>query len=118
MAESASKHCPVCGRRFWWRKKWERDWEQVRFCSTRCKSTRLDATDRAVEDCLRRLLRQSSNKPVPLAALREHLQVDPDTERARNAARRLVAAGEAVLVQNGRVVAPEVARGALWLRRR
>jgi hypothetical protein len=32
-----SKTCPACGREFTWRKKWERDWENVRYCSERCK---------------------------------------------------------------------------------
>ncbi|MBL8757123.1 MAG: DUF2256 domain-containing protein [Phycisphaerae bacterium] len=31
-----SKVCPVCGRPFTWRKKWERDWPNVRYCSKRC----------------------------------------------------------------------------------
>ena len=26
-----------CGLPFSWRKKWERDWEQVKFCSERCR---------------------------------------------------------------------------------
>lgn len=31
-----SKICPVCERPFVWRKKWERDWDQVVYCSKRC----------------------------------------------------------------------------------
>ena len=31
------KICPVCQRSFAWRKKWERDWPQVKYCSERCK---------------------------------------------------------------------------------
>ena len=31
------KMCAVCHRSFTWRKKWERDWEHVRFCSERCR---------------------------------------------------------------------------------
>lgn len=31
------KTCIACGRPFAWRKKWERDWEQVRFCSDACR---------------------------------------------------------------------------------
>ncbi|WP_201584906.1 DUF2256 domain-containing protein [Psychrobacter sp. HII-4] len=27
---------PVCQRPFTWRKKWEKDWEQVVYCSERC----------------------------------------------------------------------------------
>jgi hypothetical protein len=32
-----SKPCATCGRPMEWRKKWERDWEQVRHCSERCR---------------------------------------------------------------------------------
>ncbi|RUO27622.1 DUF2256 domain-containing protein [Aliidiomarina maris] len=31
-----SKICPQCQRPFSWRKKWERDWKQVKYCSKRC----------------------------------------------------------------------------------
>ncbi|MBM3967879.1 MAG: DUF2256 domain-containing protein [Planctomycetes bacterium] len=31
------KRCEQCGRSFAWRKKWAKVWEQVRFCSDRCK---------------------------------------------------------------------------------
>jgi len=30
-----AKICPACERPFAWRKKWARDWEQVKFCSDR-----------------------------------------------------------------------------------
>ena len=33
-----TKTCAGCGLPFAWRKKWERDWEQVKFCSDRCRS--------------------------------------------------------------------------------
>ena len=32
-----SKLCACCGLPFTWRKKWERDWESVKFCSDRCR---------------------------------------------------------------------------------
>ena len=31
------KICEACGRPFDWRKKWARDWENVKTCSDRCK---------------------------------------------------------------------------------
>jgi hypothetical protein len=34
------KTCAACGRPFVWRRKWARDWENVRFCSERCRRTR------------------------------------------------------------------------------
>jgi len=34
-----SKNCLVCLRPFTWRKKWERDWDNVKYCSERCRRT-------------------------------------------------------------------------------
>ncbi|WP_298686413.1 DUF2256 domain-containing protein [uncultured Sphingomonas sp.] len=33
-----SKDCASCGRPFAWRKKWARDWENVRYCSDACRA--------------------------------------------------------------------------------
>jgi len=38
------KTCPVCQRPFVWRKKWERCWEEVRYCSEKCRRHRGSAT--------------------------------------------------------------------------
>jgi hypothetical protein len=32
------KICAHCRRPFMWRKKWERVWDEVRFCSDRCRA--------------------------------------------------------------------------------
>ncbi len=31
------KICPVCNRPFTWRKKWEKNWETVIYCSKKCR---------------------------------------------------------------------------------
>ncbi|WP_299289302.1 DUF2256 domain-containing protein [uncultured Mucilaginibacter sp.] len=31
------KICVQCGRPFAWRKKWEKCWEEVKYCSERCR---------------------------------------------------------------------------------
>jgi hypothetical protein len=36
-SELPSKTCAQCGLPFQWRKKWARDWENVRYCSERCR---------------------------------------------------------------------------------
>ena len=33
-----TKVCQNCNRPFAWRKKWERVWDEVRFCSRKCKA--------------------------------------------------------------------------------
>ncbi len=32
-----TKICLTCERPFTWRKKWAKDWENVRYCSDRCR---------------------------------------------------------------------------------
>ncbi|WP_372973847.1 DUF2256 domain-containing protein [Muriicola sp.] len=32
-----TKTCKYCGRPFSWRKKWEKNWDEVRYCSERCR---------------------------------------------------------------------------------
>jgi len=36
-ADRPTKICAVCGRRFQWRRKWKAVWEDVRYCSERCR---------------------------------------------------------------------------------
>ena len=31
------KNCATCGLPFRWRKKWERCWDEVKYCSDRCR---------------------------------------------------------------------------------
>ena len=44
-----SKPCAVCGRTITWRKKWERDWDAVRYCSAACRRAGVSPTDEALE---------------------------------------------------------------------
>jgi hypothetical protein len=34
------KLCAACNRPFTWRKKWERVWDEVRYCSDACRDGR------------------------------------------------------------------------------
>ncbi|MEM8583698.1 MAG: DUF2256 domain-containing protein [Bacteroidota bacterium] len=36
-ADLPEKICPVCERPFSWRKKWEKVWDEVKYCSERCR---------------------------------------------------------------------------------
>ena len=35
-----TKICESCNKPFTWRKKWERDWDNVKYCSKKCKTTK------------------------------------------------------------------------------
>lgn len=115
------KSCLTCGREITWRKKWERDWEQVRYCSDACRRHKPGATDLALEQDLLVLLgsRARSATVCPSEVAR---RVGGDDwralmEPARAAARRLVARGELEITQGGRVVDPSTAKGPIRVRK-
>ncbi len=39
------KICPVCGLPFTWRKKWAKNWEEVIYCSEKCRRNKAKAKD-------------------------------------------------------------------------
>jgi hypothetical protein len=46
-ANLPSKTCPVCERPFAWRKKWAAEWDNVRYCSERCRRRKKSGEQRA-----------------------------------------------------------------------
>ncbi len=40
MNKNEFKVCVVCLRPFNWRKKWKKNWNEVKYCSKRCSSNR------------------------------------------------------------------------------
>ena len=118
------KTCIACGRRFQWRKKWERDWDEVRYCSAACRSRGVSSVDRALEQHILDLLAQRDAGKTICVSEAARAQGRTETEwralmePARRAARRLVEAGEVEITQGGRVVDPSTARGPIRVRRR
>jgi len=39
-ANLPEKICPVCQRPFRWRKRWEKNWDAVKYCSDACRGRR------------------------------------------------------------------------------
>jgi hypothetical protein len=119
------KTCESCGRTIEWRKKWAGVWDDVRYCSDRCRRRRIREVDRELEATILHLLeeRAGGSTICPSEAARRHARRTGREdwrslmEPTRSAARRLVARGEVVIVQRGRVVDPDRARGAIRIRR-
>ncbi|UAB75426.1 DUF2256 domain-containing protein [Mesoflavibacter sp. SCSIO 43206] len=38
-----TKICPVCQLPFTWRKKWEKNWDNVKYCSEKCRRNKTQA---------------------------------------------------------------------------
>lgn len=52
-ADLPTKTCPVCNRPFTWRKKWERVWDEVKYCSDRCRNDARSRGERSESDTSR-----------------------------------------------------------------
>lgn len=114
------KTCASCGRTIDWRKKWERSWDSVRYCSDGCRRRKVTDVDRALEQSILDLLAQRSAGATicPSEAARAIGGDDWRSlmEPARRAARRLVASDEVEITQGGRAVDPSTAKGAIRIR--
>jgi uncharacterized protein (TIGR03643 family) len=66
------KNCIVCSRPFVWRKKWEKVWDEVKYCSERCRgeksATIFSPKTLSVEDT-DRVVRMAWEDRTPFAAI-------------------------------------------------
>ncbi|MDJ0667128.1 MAG: DUF3253 domain-containing protein [Desulfobacterales bacterium] len=126
MAERPEKYCAVCGRRMVWRRRWRRNWENVRYCSRACRHRGLSDLDRRLEAVILELLRmRGAHKTICpseaaqiVAGRRSANDWRALMPAARKAARRLVAKDRVDILQKGHVVDASTARGAIRVRLR
>jgi len=122
MPDLPTKLCASCGRRITWRKKWERNWEHVKYCSSACRSASGSERDARIEAAMLKMLADRgagrSICPSEVARLIEPEAWRDLMEPCRCAARRLVARGLAEITQDSRVVDPSCARGPIRVRLR
>lgn len=119
---TSTKICQRCGRLIEWRKKWERCWDEVRFCSARCRRQRPIKMDQQLEQAILSLLatRPRGATICPSEALQTltpEKQLHDHMEQARQAARRLVAQGQIEILLEGQTVDPSTAKGPIRLRK-
>lgn len=127
-APPESKTCVACGRTITWRKKWERDWDEIRYCSAACRRRGRRPDDEALEAAILELLAERARTaticPSEAARLVAGRNGGGDDEwrdlmePARAAARRLAVSGDVEIVQRSRVVDPSTAKGPIRIRRR
>jgi len=118
-----SKNCIVCGREMQWRKKWQNNWSQVKYCSRACRNLGLRDIDITLEKVIMDLLQSSKNGAsiCPSQAARAIVE-DGDEHRwralmepARRAARRLVHQGKISITQGGKIIDPSKFKGPIRL---
>ncbi|MBM4781674.1 MAG: DUF2256 and DUF3253 domain-containing protein [Archangiaceae bacterium] len=119
------KPCAACGRTITWRKKWERDWEHVRFCSDACRRAKKSVlnTGATLEaEILSKLGERARGATICPSEVARSLANEDEwralMEPVRQAARRLVAKGVLDITQGGHVVDASTAKGPIRLRLR
>ena len=118
----STKICQRCGRLIEWRKKWESCWDEVRFCSARCRRRKPSKIDQQFEQAILSLLatRPRGATICPSEAIHSLIlekQLHDHMEQARQAARRLVAQGQIEILLEGQTVDPSTAKGPIRLRK-
>ena len=124
MSEIPVKFCEVCGRQMTWRKKWRNNWDEVRFCSKACRTSKLNQTDLKLENAILHLLKQRRPNATicPSEAARKVAGYDaphrwrPLMQAARNAARRLYNQQKIIILQEGSPVNPSSAKGPIRIK--
>lgn len=120
MAEPPAKNCVACGRVMEWRKKWERSWDEVRYCSSACRRRGVRPVDRELETAILQLLtdraRGASICPSDAARAVGGAEWRSLMEPSRAAGRRLQIDGRVVVMQAGRPVDPSTAKGPIRIR--
>lgn len=113
------KPCAHCGRTMQWRKKWEKSWDDVKYCSDRCRKLKKKSDSPDYEAAILALLQKRSitSTICPSEVLTPIEKSDKEKmERVREAARRLVHMGKIEILQKGQVVDPSEFRGPIRLR--
>jgi hypothetical protein len=118
------KWCAVCGRVISWRRKWRKDWDNLKYCSDKCRASGLTSRDDEIEKAILKLLQARPNGATifPSEAVRVLQPREADDSRQvlmeaiRRAARRLAVRRQVVWLQGGRPVDPSKARGPVRLK--
>ena len=115
-----SKPCVSCGRIITWRRSWATQWDEVKYCSDRCRTRKVSPVDQqlavAIIELLERRPRSASICPSEAARAVGGDDWRPLMEPARAAARRLVAEGRVEITQGGVAVDPSTAKGPIRIR--
>lgn len=112
-----TKICTSCGRTIEYRKKWERNWDQIKYCSDECRRNKqkFDYSGKIME-----LLdhRDPSATICPSEVLQEHEKSNKELmEKVRRSARLLAHEGKIIITQKGKRVDPEDFRGPIRLKK-
>ena len=110
------KTCIVCGREIEPRKKWLKIWDEIKYCSEKCRRNKNNPNfETQIIDLL---VKRGRGKTICPSEILEGVdkQNKELMESVRASARLLVSQGKIVITQNGHVVDPSTAKGPIRLK--
>ncbi len=110
------KICEVCGREIEFRKKWAKTFDQIKYCSEKCRRNKNKTNyEQQILDLLQ--ARGADKTICPSEVLLEEQKQNKEImEAVRSSARLLVSQGLIVFTQKGQVVDPSTAKGPIRLK--
>jgi hypothetical protein len=117
------KICRTCGRVFAWSEARARNWDIAKYCSQACTGYAKGERDAELETAILELLAERgvgkticpSDAAKRVGGTDSRRDWEGLMQPSREAARKLAKAGKIVVMQNGRVVDAETAKGAIRL---
>ena len=114
--KNETKICSSCGRTITYRKKWEKNWPEVKFCSDECRRNKNKFDFR--EPILTLLKERGPLKTICPSELLppEQKQDKVMMEHVRRSARLLACEGTIEITQSGKAVDPTSFKGPIRLK--
>ena len=111
-----TKICSSCGRTIEYRKKWEKNWSEIKYCSDECRRNKNKFDFR--DSILALLIERGPLKTIcPSEVLPPELKQDKVMmEHVRRSARLLAAEDKIQITQSGKVVDPTTFKGPIRLK--
>lgn len=111
-----SKICESCGRTIEYRKKWEKNWNSIKYCSDECRKNKnnFDYSEQILNLLKQRALTSSicPSEVLPIEQKQDHQMM----EHVRRSARKLAHADLIEITQKGKPVDPENFKGPIRLK--
>jgi len=114
--KNETKICSSCGRTIEYRKKWEKNWPEIKYCSDECRRNKNKFDYRGA---ILKLLKEKGihSTLCPSELLTEEFKDDKKMlEHVRRSARLLANENKIEIIQSGKVVDPTSFKGPIRLR--
>ena len=99
------KHCASCGRPFEHQKRFEKNWEEIKYCSSKCRREKLEKKQAELEKFItHKLIGVSNICPSQIAQEFYGDSWRAEMEPIRCACRRLHQKGVLLITQNKKIV--------------